>query len=180
VKATVRNERCRAALAALGLPTDTQRFAIVNAFAAQDVQKGMTGVNMKQAWARAVGGALASAKLLPSAADFPRLLAKVQDMATVLACPKKSKIALRRPSPAAGSLERLAIPLSSNCVQLYHRGGSANYAVQPVCRIDPRKCKTLFGTAEGPVRSAATAVRGTMMYFVHTYSNSNCRPRRSE
>jgi hypothetical protein len=178
VKATVRNPLCRDALAALGLPTDTQRFAIVDAFTAMDVQRGTKGVTMKQPWVTAVGGALVSAKLVAEANEFPRLLARVQDGATVLACPYKSKVTLRRPSPSAGSLTRLAIPLSSNYEQLYHRGETDNYAVHPVCRIDPRRCTTIYGKVEGPARAAVTAIRGTMLYFVHTYSNSNCRPTR--
>jgi hypothetical protein len=178
VKAVVRDNECRAALQALGLPTETQRFAIVDAYAASDVQKGVTGVDMKQDYVKAVGGALAAAKLLPQASDYSKLLDKVHEMATVLACAKKSKVTLKRTAKTAGRLKRLAIPLSSNYEQWYHRAESDNYAVHPVCRIDPRKCTTVFSNVTATVQPAIKAVRDTMLYFVHTYSNSNCRTAR--
>jgi hypothetical protein len=106
------------------------------------------------------------------------LLAKVQDMATVLACAHKSRVTLKRPTRMAGTLKRLAIPLSSNFEKWYNRDGTANCVVHPVCRIDPRRCTTVYGNVEGSVQSAVTAIRGTMLYFVHTYSNSNCAPAR--
>jgi hypothetical protein len=170
----IRNDASRDALRVLGLPTETQRFAIVDAYKADNVQNGAKGAIMKHAWVSTVGGALAAAKLLPSAAEYPRLLAKVQDMATVLACAYNSRITLKRPTRTSGCLKRLAIPISSNFEQWYNRDGSANFAVQPVCRIDPRKCTTVCGNVEGAVQRAVAAARNTMLYFVHTYSNSNC------
>jgi hypothetical protein len=178
VKATVRNEASRASLEALGLPTETQRFAIVEAYKADHVQNGVKGATMKHKWMSTVAGALAAAKLLPSATEYPRLLAKVQNMATVLACAYNSRVTLKRPARTAGCLMRLAIPVSSNYELWYNKEGSANYAVSPVCRIDPRKCTTVYGNVDGTVQRAVTAVRSTMLYFVHTYSNSNCVPAR--
>lgn len=183
VKAEVRDDNCREALRALGLPTETQRFAIVDAYAATDVQKGTQGATMKQPWVSAVAHALVSARLLMRPTEYPRLLGKVQDMATVLAIGHQSRVTLRRASPAAGTLKQLAIPLSSNFEQWYHLNEGDNLAVHPVCRIDPRKCTTVVGDGTGAVRTAINAVRNTMLYFVHTYSSSNCkiaRPRRAE
>jgi uncharacterized protein YgbK (DUF1537 family) len=178
VKAIVRDDKSQEALQALGLPTETQRFAIVDAYEVENVQSGAKSATMKQPWVSAVGRAMAAAKVLHSAAEYPRLLAKVQDMATVLACAYNSRITLKRPSRMAGSLKRLAIPVSSNFEQWYNREGAANHAVHPVCRIDPRKCTTVYGKVDGKAQSAVTAIRGTMLYFVHTYSSSNCVPAR--
>jgi hypothetical protein len=101
---------------------------------------------------------MVAAKVLHSAAEYPRLLAKMQDMATVLACAYNSRITLKRPSRMAGSLARLAIPVSSNFEHWYNREGASNHAFHPVCRIDPRKCTTVYGNVERKAQSAGTAI----------------------
>jgi hypothetical protein len=177
VKATV-GEKCMDAVQALGLPTQPQRFAIVQAYSAEDVQGGLAAATAQKPWVKAAAQALVDAKLLTTTGAYLRLLAKVRDMATVLAIGEGSRVALKGRTPGGGSLKLLAIPLSSNYEAWYHRTPSANWAVHPVCRIDRRRVKVHMDGGRREVDRAIAAARRTLMYFVHTYSKSNAKLRR--
>lgn len=176
MKATPRSPQAVASLRALGLPTEPQRFAIVDAYSVSDAQQACQGIDLKTPWAAAVAQAMVQAGLLADKESFINLLLRVQDHATVLRVGTQSKVMLTRRLPNSGDLHRLAIPLSSNYESWYHKNNAdANWAVTPVVRIDPRKAKVIMTSQNPQMGRAMDAVRNTLMYFVHTYSMSNSK-----
>jgi hypothetical protein len=174
VKALFRNEAAGEAAIRLGLPAKPQRFAIVDAWVAEDVQSALRNISLKDLSVAAVANALVKAKIVKQPQAYMELLSKVQAMATVLAIGEDSKAHLSRPGdPEAGTLRRLAIPLSSNFATWYQQ--AANWAVAPICRIDPRVSKIQMHVDAGPMQSAVNRITATKSYFVHTYSRSNAR-----
>jgi hypothetical protein len=132
---------------------------------------------MCKPWVSTVAKALTDARLLRERKGNPNLLSKVTAMATVLAARKGSRVALHARSAAGGVLKQVAIPLSSNYEAWYHRTECANHAVHPVRRIDPRRVTVSMVAEDQELSRAIAAVKGTLMYFVHTYSKSNSRLR---
>jgi hypothetical protein len=120
---------------------------------------------------KAVANALVKAKLMKGPREYLGLLKKVQQSATVLAMYSAAKAHLRVPDSEAGTLRRLAVPLSSNFATWYQE--TANWAVSPVCRIDPRLARIQMQVDAGPMQSAVNRIAATKMYFVHTFSKSN-------
>lgn len=181
LKATPRSTQAAAALQALGLPTEPQRIAMVDAYSAQDVQGGLSDIDMKVEWVSCVADALVKAGLLRRRDGFLGLLQHVRNGATVLAVGPQAKVELTQRSSQSGTLRRIAVPLSSKYEVWYHKPGTegANWAVYPVCRIDPRKAKvgnvTLAGGGRVALQSAIHAVQNRLLYFVHTYSRSNSK-----
>jgi hypothetical protein len=167
------------AVQALGLPTQPQRFAIVQAYCAKDVQAGLATATAQKPWVRAAAQALVDAKLLKTRRDYLDLLSKVRGMATVFAIGEGSRVALQARTHGGGSLKVLAIPLSSNYEAWYHHTPHANWAVHPVCRIDRRRVSVTMDTGQQDADRAVAVARRTLMYFVHTYSMSNAKLRRA-
>lgn len=175
VKATPRNAQCVRSLQAMGLPTEPQRFAIVDAYTALEAQQACSGIDLQTDWAQATAAALVKAGMLADKQSFLGLLTRVQDFATVLRVGKQSKVKLRR-TGKPGELVRLAIPLSSHYPAWYHKNNEeANWSVSPVVRIDPRKAKVKMNSESQQMSRAMDEVRATLMYFVHTYSMSNSK-----
>lgn len=170
------SEAVKASLRALGLPLKPQRFAIVEAYTADSVQQACDGINHKTPWAKAVAEAMVAARVLSDTQSFFNLLMQVQDNATVLRIGHKSRVAIRTSRASAGALHRLAIPLSSNYEAWYHKNNPcANWAVEPVVRIDPRRASIKIKDTNPEMMKAITAARNTLLYFVQTFSNSNSR-----
>jgi hypothetical protein len=178
VKATPKGTKQQKALQALGLPVEPQKFAIVEAYRTTEVQGGCK-VSHSEPWVKAVAKALVQANLLTNISSFKTLLETVQERATVLRAGKDSLVKLtRRSLPNSGALQELAIPLSSKYESWYHKGNTqANWHVQPVVLIDPRRAKVTVQTKDlkPEVKAALTAVSTALMYFVHTYSMSNLK-----
>jgi hypothetical protein len=171
VKAEPRSEVCKQAVAALGLPTEPQRFAIVEAFVAEDVQKSLSKLTLKTPWVKEVANALVKARITEKPTDFLGLLSAIQASCPVLAIGDSSRVKLRLPSAEAGSLARLAIPISSNCQAWYNK--DANWGVLPLCRIDPRKSTVNMDVDAGRMQGAVNRLGKTKLYFVYTWSKSN-------
>jgi hypothetical protein len=174
VKAILRSEGAKEAARRLGLPGQPQRFAIVDAFVADDVQSALRNVSLRDPPVAAVANAMVKAKLVKEPQAYLGLLSKVQAGATVLAVGQQSEAHLSIPgAPEAGTLQSLAVPLSSNFATWYQE--TANWAVAPICRIDPRLSKLQMQVGSGPMQSAVNRITATKMYFVHTYSKSNSK-----
>jgi hypothetical protein len=176
VKCTPKSPAAEQALLALGLRTEVQRFAIVEAYTCTRAQGACEGLSLQTPWVQAAARALVAAGVLADRNSFLGLLHKVRDGATVLRVGQQCKVRLTRRNDTSGELHRLAIPLSSNYVTWYHKNNElADWAVTPVVRIDPRKAKvTMTATSPGMTR-AIEHVKKTLMYFVETYSMSNSR-----
>jgi hypothetical protein len=177
VKATPVDQQAEQALHALGLPVEPQRFAIVQGYSASPAQDALSALSLKEPWVRAAADALKHANLLKDSASFTAMINRVRNWATVLRVTSKgSNVRLSRTRGSSGELDRLAIPLSSNFEEWYHKGNEhANWTVTPVVRIDPRRA-TVHMTPSGPAMQAAmNRIRGTVQYFVRTYSSSNSR-----
>jgi hypothetical protein len=172
VKAVLRNENTRNAATRLGLPVTPLRFAIVDAYVANNAQAAIQNVSLREPAVMAVASALVKARLLETQQGYIDLLAKAQQSAALLAMNDASKAHLRTPAAEAGTLRRLAIPLSSN-MAWYHQ--AANWVVAPLCRIDPRLSKISMQVDGGAMKAAVNRITATKMYFVHTYSWSNSR-----
>lgn len=176
MKAVPRSRDSAKALIELGLPVQPQRFAIVEAYVTEEAQQACNGISLKTPWAKAVAQAMVSAQILDDTDSFMSLLMQVQAMATLLRVTKKSRVVLRKRQSSAGALHRLAIPLSSNYEEWYHKDNpAANWAVEPVVRIDPRNASVKIADPKPEMSKAITAAKNTLLYFVHTYSNSNSR-----
>lgn len=176
VKAEPRTPAAKSAAARLGLPTHPQRFAIVDAYVAEDVQTVTKDITLQTEGVKEVAGALVAARLLSRPRQFLSLLERVRQQATVLAVGKASQVRLRGPNSddaAAGALTRLAIPLSSNLQASYPRCHTG--AVAPVCMIDPRTEKIVMDVEHGPMQAAVRRITDTKLYFVHTFSKSNSK-----
>jgi hypothetical protein len=175
VKAVPRSKEASQCLEALGLPTEAQRFAIVEAYVATDAQDACSSITLKDQWAAAVAAALVKARQFGTPKDFITLLKKCREQAMVLRVGKQSRVTLTRRSGASGTLYRLAIPVSGNFEHWYHRqNDKANWAVIPVVRIDRRRATvTLKKSMSRTMTAAMDAIRDTLMYFVHTHSLSN-------
>jgi hypothetical protein len=91
VKAVPRSTEAVASLQALGLPTEPQRFATVDAYIAQEAQQACNGIDMKTDWAQAAAAALVNAGMLADKQSFLNLLLRVQESATVLRVGKQSR-----------------------------------------------------------------------------------------
>jgi hypothetical protein len=140
---------------------------------AKDVQNATKNMTLGDPAVKAVANALVKSRLLNTPRRFLELLESVRQMATLLAIGESAKVHLRGRDADAMSLNRLAIPLSSNSDSWYHP--AANWAVAPVCRIDPRKVKLQMKVDPGPMQTAVNRISATKLYFVHTYSRSNSR-----
>lgn len=175
MKATPRTAAEEKCLQALGLPQKPQRFAIVEAYPVSQAQDGCK-VDLKSDWMKAVVAAMRASGVLTPGANIKQLLNEVKERAAVLRAAKDSQVKLTRRSKESGELRRLAIPLSSNYARWYHKGNDeANWHVQPVVMIDPRRAKVTLKTKDitAQMNSAMAAVTTTLMYFVYTYSMSN-------
>lgn len=179
VKATPCTDEAMSALRALGIPSAVQRFAIVDAYRAEDVQTGLE-VDVKDSWFKTVSKALKSAGLVKKDTSFSGLLNEVKEMSTVLAVGHRARVTLTQRTAQSGTLCRLAIPLSSNSETWYHKEGAActNWSVHPMVRIDPRKERIgpmdlPTGDRRRTMQAAIKRVQETKLYFVHTFSKSN-------
>jgi hypothetical protein len=176
VKCTPRDALATRALLALGLPTEPQRFAIVEAYTATLAQQACQGLALQTPWVLAVARALVSSGVLADRKSFLHLLRKVSDWATVLRVGKQCKVRLARRPGNSGELHRLAIPLSSKYEAWYHKDNEhANLTVTPLVRIDPRKAKVQMTPSSPGMSRAIEDVKKTLMYFVYTHSMSNSR-----
>jgi hypothetical protein len=174
VKATPRTAAEEKSLQALGLPQKPQRFAIVEAYPVSQAQDGCK-VDPTSDWMKAVVAAMKASGVLTPSSNIKQLLNMVKERAAVLRAAKDSQVKLTRRSKESG-LRRLAIPLSSNYACWYHKGNDeANWHVQPVVMIDPRRAKVTLKTKDitAQMNRALAAVTTTLMYFVYTYSMSN-------
>jgi hypothetical protein len=127
-------------------------------------------------WMKAVVAAMKASGVLTPSSNIKQLLNMVKERAAVLRAAKDSQVKLTRRSKESGDLHRLAIPLSSNYARWYHKKNEqANWHVQPVVMIDPRRAKVTLKTKDisPQMSSAMHAVTTTLMYFVYTYSMSN-------
>lgn len=171
VKATPISPNAKNSVQQLGLPTDPQRFAIVDAYTVDDVQNATKGLTLHDPAVKAVANALVKARLLARPSEVLNLFERVRQNSTVLAMRQRAQLHLMLPDSEAGILKRLAIPLSSNCNTMFR--GTGNWAVAPLCRIDPRLHTLKPSTVPtGRMLKACENIRDTMMYFVHTHSKS--------
>jgi hypothetical protein len=177
VKATPRSPEDRETVQALGLPTEPQRFAILDAYTASHAQGACEGLSMSMPWVKAAAKACSAAGVLGNNDTFLDMLQMVQSWAPVLRVGKNAQVKLTRgkgKSRRSGTLNRIAVPLSSNYEAWYHKDNpDANWVVQPVVRIDPRKAKTKMTSKGEEMDRAIKAVNSTKAYFVYTYSMSN-------
>jgi hypothetical protein len=144
----------------------------VDAYVVNNVQTALQNVFLSDPAVMTVASAVVKARLLEARQGYIDLLGKVQQSATLLAMGAAAKAYLRSPDAEAGTLKRLAIPLSSN-MTWYHQ--ASNRVVAPLCRIDPRLNKITMQVDGGPMQAAVNRITATKMYFVHTYSWSNSR-----
>lgn len=181
VRVTPKTRRDAEAFKNLGLPQEPQRFAIVQAFAASEVQQACKGA-YQTGWAATVAKAMVAAQVIQNTAQFRTILRTVNEGASVLRVASDSRVKLSRRHGTSGSLQTLAIPVSSNYEDWYHKDNTeANWHVAPVVLIEPRRMTIkVTGTIKCPkMKSALEAVKKSAMYFVNTYSTSNMRiPRR--
>lgn len=168
-------------LHALGLPLQAQRFAIVEAYTAENVQEGLHGlydgsaeVEQNAPWMKAVSNALVKAGLVERPSDFDDVLQRVDAWAMLLAIGHKSKVTLRSSSKTqGGALTQLAIPVSSLHPQWYHRPAAGCWGVIPLVRIDPTGALVQSSKVEaGAMQRAVSRAKGRLLCFVHTYSRS--------
>jgi hypothetical protein len=145
---------------------------MVEAYCASDVQNGLAAATEDKAWVKGAAQALVDAKILKHTTLYKDLLQRVQALATVFAVGKDSRLQLHARDPGGGSLKLLAIPLSSNYASWYPH---ADWAVHPVCTINPRLVSVTMQATSRDLGKAITAVRNTLLYFVHTYSKSNAK-----
>lgn len=183
VKATPASARAKEALSALGLPTEPQRFAVVEAYEVNEVQKACSGLSLATPWVQAAARALTEAGVLPDPAAFTKLLGTVAQDASVLGMVGDARgsplqVVLhdgRKSKEHQGVLRRLAVPISSNYHEWYGKGehSSVNWGVHPLVRIDRRKVKLQVANNTDQVKKAIARAMKTPMYFVHSFSKSN-------
>lgn len=196
VKATPSDERSIETLQYMGLPTEPQRFAIVEAYTVTDVQEAFTFSEAEEkTWRDRLVKYISGAGLLKGSdsgrrrTHFREVYERMKSNSIVLGAKHEpdtqaiQKVCLR--GSKGGSLSRIAVPVSSNYDLWYSKGEHADgerrykWEVHPLVRIDPRLAPVKVDTNTGPAsglgnKQAARAAHKTMQsvwaYFVHTYS----------
>ena len=162
-------------LEALGLPTQPQRFAIVDAYLADNVQHGMDlSAEDYEEWVTPVQQACVSAGLCRDHREFKNMLRTVEQFSELLAVAKDhSRVVLRHPGRQGRGLETLAIPLSSQAAEWYSASKGPD-SVEPVVRIQPSKkpLQRVRGERDPNSERAKKAMDNTLMYFVPPYARS--------
>lgn len=180
VRAQPKCEESKAALEALGLPAEVQRFAIVEAYTAGDVQEALdelygAGSEPNRPWVDAVAQALQRSGLIDNPSGFRTVLKQVNSCARVLAMEANSRVVLpSKPGARVPGvpLRKLAIPVSSMRDDWYLKPERGCWGCSPMVRIDPRRATVQCSVAKGAMQKAVNKAKKRIMYFVQTHSMS--------
>lgn len=169
-------------LVALGIPCETQRFAIVTAYQVTNANKKLlkfltddSGEKDADKWVDVVKDSCMRSGACRGEEDWNAMLKFVQRHTRCLAADNGPQLRLKHDTIRdAGTLDVLAVPVSSNHAKWYWKE-KGPVTLVPQVMFDPRRAKVTgikCADKKKPIYSAECRRGNTTWYFTDTYSRS--------